>query len=223
MTSDTSHTRERLGELLIRRRLDLDPRFRNRQVFADERGVEYRIVSDIERGRRSNFHAVTIAALEHAYDLPSGAIGRYLDGGELEQPVMPPRPVRREIDFSGSDPEGLRPWRQQVLRETYAAIGLRFGPGDVPEPDAFPGIEETLAELPPSLQPFRAPKHETDVWDAEGMMLGERVTLIARIRRHWDQAAEEARQQTGLTGHHPASGAVPALVPVAGTAARVPH
>jgi hypothetical protein len=98
--SDISHTRKRLGELLIRRRLDIDPRYQNRQVFADERGVEYRIVSAIERGERANFQIVTIAKLEAAYDLAPGSIASFLAGGELElrepaAPLAEPAPARR--------------------------------------------------------------------------------------------------------------------------------
>ena len=97
MPTDTSKERQRrLGELLIRRRLDLDPRYRNRQVFAYKRGVEYRIVSDIERGRRMNFHAVTIAEIERAYALTSGAISRFMEGGDLE-PLPPPAPPRPAV------------------------------------------------------------------------------------------------------------------------------
>ena len=47
----------RLGELLVRRRIELDPRYRNRRTFTSERGVEYRIVNDIELGRRDNYEA----------------------------------------------------------------------------------------------------------------------------------------------------------------------
>jgi hypothetical protein len=74
----------RLGELLVRRRIELDPRYVNRQLFSNERGVHYRTVSDIERHRRDNYEAVTIAAIEVAYALTPGSIGRVLAGGELE-------------------------------------------------------------------------------------------------------------------------------------------
>lgn len=89
MTADDHWTR--LGALLVRRRVELDRRFRNRSVFSRERDIEYHIVSDIERARRTNFEPQTIALLEHAYKLPMGAIDRVLAGGELEpaEPLIP--------------------------------------------------------------------------------------------------------------------------------------
>ena len=45
---------ESLGELLVRRRIELDSRYRNRRTFTSERAVEYRIVNDIELGRRDS-------------------------------------------------------------------------------------------------------------------------------------------------------------------------
>jgi hypothetical protein len=129
VTSDPSHGWQRLGELLIRRRLDLDARYRNRQLFADERGIEYRIVSDIERARRTNFHAVTIAEIERAYALEPGAIGRFLDGGALEtQSARATPPLLAAVPDA---PESLEP-----------------GPGDV-----FPEVDvqtraQVEAELP---------------------------------------------------------------------------
>lgn len=84
MTDDAAAW-ERLGALLVRRRVELDRRYRNRQLFATERGIEYRLVSDIERHRRQNFEETTIAVLEAAYDLAPGSIGRALAGGELAE------------------------------------------------------------------------------------------------------------------------------------------
>jgi hypothetical protein len=175
--SDPNPRRQRLGQLLIRKRLDLDPRYRNRQVFADERGVEYRIVSDIETARRENFQAVTIAELEHAYALAPGAIGRFIDrGGELE-----PAPAvadlaaaaasrRREQD---ADPE-LAPFLQSV-REDLAKAMARYGPG-------FTGA-----------QAF-AKAAEAAVWDdvdREMPAEASRARLIARFRQLQSEWAEE--------------------------------
>lgn len=97
-----------LGEMLVRRRIELDPRYSNRQTFADERGVSYRIVSDIERGRRGNYEPATIAALEVAYGLAAGSIGRALAGGGLDtlpQPAPAPRSVRPVLVTEGDGPE----------------------------------------------------------------------------------------------------------------------
>lgn len=88
--NDNQEARARLGEQLVRRRIELDPRYRNRQLFADERGVSYRIVSDIEAGRRENFEDATLAALEVAYQLAPGAIQAAETRGHLEPLPAPP-------------------------------------------------------------------------------------------------------------------------------------
>jgi hypothetical protein len=83
---------QRLGELLVRRRIELDTRYANRQKFTAERGVNYRTVSDIETGRRDNYEPRTFAELEVAYGLAPGSISRALAGGELDLPVPPSTP-----------------------------------------------------------------------------------------------------------------------------------
>jgi hypothetical protein len=74
----------RLGELLIKRRVDIDHRYRNRRTFCDETRTDYRVVSDIEGARRANFSQPMISHLEGAYRLRSGNIQRILDDGDLE-------------------------------------------------------------------------------------------------------------------------------------------
>jgi transcriptional regulator with XRE-family HTH domain len=74
----------RLGELLAQRRVEIDPRYKNRSLFADERGLNWRLLHDVERAKRANYAPDTVAALEVAYGLAPGAVGRALDGGELE-------------------------------------------------------------------------------------------------------------------------------------------
>lgn len=77
----------------MRRRIEVDPRYSNRQLFADERGVNYRTISDIERGRRDNYEDATIASLEVAYAVRPGSIRRAVAGGELEPVPSPLRSV----------------------------------------------------------------------------------------------------------------------------------
>ena len=111
----------RLGELLMRRRIELDPRYRNRRAFTADRAVEYRIVNDIELGRRENYEPGTIAALEAAYAVTPGSFGRVLEGGELEPqrtplrivPPLPgdvPRPRRQGLAFDAPVRRALRPY-----------------------------------------------------------------------------------------------------------------
>lgn len=95
MPSDQRSAWECLGGLLTRRRIELDPRYRNRRVFVDERAPgQYRMINTLERGQRSNYEAATIAAFEQAYELAPGAIGRFLGGGELEPAGAAPPPSR---------------------------------------------------------------------------------------------------------------------------------
>ena len=76
----------RRGEALVRRRLELDPRYRNRRTFARERATPglYRIINDLERGNRDNYEPQTRAAAEAAYDLAPGSLDRYFGTGTLE-------------------------------------------------------------------------------------------------------------------------------------------
>ena len=105
MPSHLSPARVRLGEMLVRRRIELNPGYRNRRVFVAERAPGlYRIVNDIELGRwgkRAAFEPGTIAALEDAYALEAGAIKRSLDGGDLQPRVAAPTPPAIPPDSSG--------------------------------------------------------------------------------------------------------------------------
>lgn len=103
---------KRLGGLLVRRRIELDPRYSNRQLFAAERGLNYRTVSDIERGRRDNYENGTITALEVAYRVTPGSVGRALAGGDLEplraRPPLRPVPADQPPAPAGSPSEAER-------------------------------------------------------------------------------------------------------------------
>jgi hypothetical protein len=103
---------ERVGEMLVRRRLELDPRYRNRRTFARERDPRlYRLFSDIELGKRSSYKPATLAAIEAAYQLGPGAIGRFRSEGCLEPP-----------DIGRSGPAAEYPEAPQIIR-VLATIG----------------------------------------------------------------------------------------------------
>lgn len=80
----------RLGDLLKRRRVLIDRRYRKRELFAEERGINRRLVSDIEQARRANFTLASLFDLEDAYDLAQGNIEEILAGGELRPRNAPP-------------------------------------------------------------------------------------------------------------------------------------
>lgn len=192
---------ERLGELLVRRRIELDSRYRNRRTFTSERAVEYRIVNDIELGRRDNYEPATLAGLEVAYELAAGAIERTLAGDGLEPQAgvtiqLPPaivRPRDRRLPvLEVDDEEALQPFTWSVLRDLAAAAGLPYGPGlALP-----PGLPEALASMPGELI-FDA-AHEIRTWNFGGMTAGQKVRLIAVIRQMNAAAREEPGEREAI-------------------------
>lgn len=83
---------QHLGDLLIKRRINLDPRYRNRRVFCEEKKIEYRVISDIEGARRSNFSGPMITAIEVAYEIADGAISAV-----IQDPALTELPERRDV------------------------------------------------------------------------------------------------------------------------------
>ncbi len=84
---------KRLGELLGRARVELDPRYANRRLFCKETGINYRLTTDVENGLRDNYGRSTKIAIEVAYGWAPGSINRVLDGGD----PSPADPRRRAI------------------------------------------------------------------------------------------------------------------------------
>jgi hypothetical protein len=86
---------ERVGALLIDRRIEISPRYANRRAFAEETGLNWRTLHDAEYGKRATFKPETVRAFEAAYRLVPGSLARTLAGGGLEPLAAPapPRPV----------------------------------------------------------------------------------------------------------------------------------
>jgi hypothetical protein len=87
---------ERLGRLLIDRRIQLSTRYRTRSTFAEEKSMNWRLLHDVELAKRSTFKPETLRAVESAYELAPGSVGRTLAGGPLEYarvPQLAPAPV----------------------------------------------------------------------------------------------------------------------------------
>lgn len=76
--------RRRLGTLLVRRRVELDPRWKNRALFARETGINLRLVQDIENGamNRKRFDESTKALFEVNYRWAPGSFDAVLSGGD---------------------------------------------------------------------------------------------------------------------------------------------
>ncbi|MBF8186366.1 hypothetical protein ITP53_11510 [Nonomuraea sp. K274] len=92
----------RLGELLTARRVEIDPRYTNKRLFAGERGVNYRVISDIEAARRDNFGAPMLRAIEVAYRLERGAIAEAIEQGPAEA-LRVEQPEMRVAEISAAD------------------------------------------------------------------------------------------------------------------------
>lgn len=171
MSSHDREAWERLGEMLVRRRLELDPRYRNRRTFTREHAPDlYRIVNDIELGRRDNYEPATLAAIEAAYQLPLGGIGRFLDGqlaaADDTSAAAPERSVRTRVIPALRRTPALEPYAEVVELERKAGI-----------PPRSPG--------------------EQDVWDSDVFGDEEKVNFIAMMRLLNDTSARET--STGLS------------------------
>jgi hypothetical protein len=119
---------QRLAGLLVERRVQLAPRYRNRRVFCEEKDLDYRVVSDIESARRDNFSGVMLTALEVGYEITEGGIRKFLEDPSLEElpergkgrvfvgPVAPHVDRRRDgVDVPAHVPfEDLEPWEQAI-------------------------------------------------------------------------------------------------------------
>lgn len=116
--SGSKAARERLGELLMQARINLDVRYKNRALFARERGLNYRLVQDIETAARDNFDPVTKLAIERAYGWAYGSINAVMAGGEpgLAAPASGFDPATEQRIILGAQ-ELER--RQRAERETH--------------------------------------------------------------------------------------------------------
>ncbi|NRQ38546.1 hypothetical protein HII36_42995 [Nonomuraea sp. NN258] len=84
---------QRLGTLLRARRAEIDPRYKNRALFCEERGMTPRVISDLEGARRRNFEPETLRLIEIAYELAPGAITDATKGTPVDclRTATPPR------------------------------------------------------------------------------------------------------------------------------------
>ena len=120
-----SHRRDgeawrKLGGLLKLRRQIMDPRWANRRVFARERGINYKLASDIETAYRTDFELDTIVQkIAPAYAVTYQSIGYALGGGRLE-------PLRY-VTLPAGDVVPLQP-AAQMQPAAPAAVGMVLSP-----------------------------------------------------------------------------------------------
>lgn len=116
---DESGRWRELGVRLKQRRALLDPRWRNRRVFAEDNHLDYRLIYDIEEARRPNFGVTTLTVIEIAYRLKPGSITAFLEGGEFDpapaaagglpailEALRPDRIPKNHYDSTDADYEG---------------------------------------------------------------------------------------------------------------------
>ena len=117
MPSPPSGAWRRLGALLVQRRIELAPRYRQRTAFAEDVGIKWRLLYDIERAKRDSFTPETLAAIEVAYRWQPGSVARVLAGGD-PVPLAPPAPPG---GARSPDPDGfIRPSYTDPDAETFA-------------------------------------------------------------------------------------------------------
>lgn len=219
MPSHPDQARVRLGELLVRRRIELDPRYRNRRTFTDERAPGlYRIINDIELGRRDNYEPGTVAALEAAYDIAPGAISRALEGGELEPPdsqALPPQPSAVAEDPSATPETSpadadvkaqVYTLFQQVNLDTEARLRAEIRAAkasyrrkplkDIPEPGTEPGTEPGYIDLPGEAIPT-FDRLEQLLWNLAAFDEDARFRLILDKRRREDAERPTRARRAG--------------------------
>lgn len=111
---------KRLGELLTRRRVELDVRYQNRTTFTDERGLDYRLAYDIEEARRTNFRKGTLAGIANAYAVTADSLLAVLRDAHAQlEPVESPVPQAPAARGAGAPEDGEA---ERVIRLLIEAI-----------------------------------------------------------------------------------------------------
>lgn len=75
-----------LGQWLRARRVMVNPRWRNRTLFARETGISLKTLTDLELGHRLSFSPEMLALMEQTYRLRQGSLGVAIDAGTLPIP-----------------------------------------------------------------------------------------------------------------------------------------
>jgi transcriptional regulator with XRE-family HTH domain len=82
---------QRLGEMIVERRLALDW---TQQKLSLAAGVSAQVISDLENGRRADYQVPTLVKVQQALGWQVGSIQDVLDGGQpTERPDSSLRPA----------------------------------------------------------------------------------------------------------------------------------
>lgn len=176
---------QQLGDALIRRRVSWQPRYRNRRTFCGERGIDYRLVFDIEHAKRTNFGRATILDIARAYAVTPESIDATLAGGALEPvpqsaavkpPGMLPAAVPAPRPHAGDDDDDVAIVRDEVERCPWGT------PGAVIFPSGIPGVVTEDAQRWDALAPITS--------------VGDLIRVIAFWRSHPRQDADPGQNGT---------------------------
>lgn len=167
MPKDATPALQRLGDLLRYRRIELNPAWQNREVFAAAHDISARVLSALENGKRFNFEPGTRARIEVAYQLAPGSLQRTAAAGPLEPAATPGRPATQltlvPVDDAAAERRRLADqWAAMVtapvgpeLREVKAVIDAAppgaTGSEIFPGQPALAGIWD-LREVPPQVR-----------------------------------------------------------------------
>lgn len=121
LMSESSDQWVRIGEFLQDRRVQIDTRYANLRLFADERGVNYRLAWDAEHARRENYARATLTSLDVAYGLQPGSIRNMIAGGE---PALADVPSAEGRHFD--DPRLQQIWAIDGLPESVRLGMIAF-------------------------------------------------------------------------------------------------
>jgi hypothetical protein len=177
---------QRLGELLQLRRAELG--YKRRPAFTKERGINIRLVTDIENAYRPNtFLTPTLREIAQAYQVTYESVIAVL--GRAADELAP-----AAADRLADDPDGWRPPIADKARR------------DADAPYAMEIMERLLALAdsgvidPAGAQVFPDAPGDAKAWDGIGTRLPvrDRVWFIADLRR-WE-AGNAGNSGTGTAG-----------------------
>lgn len=151
-----------LGVLLTERRVQISPAYRNRLKFAADTNLNERLVSDLERGRRTSYRDTTLQAVEIAYQLQPGSIQQALSGGNIAP-----------IGSSTTGETPLLHW----LREELPRFGYRIDGDDVDRFADDAGITRAAMARVINGQGDPAPDSLRRIGHVLGKTLGEMMVI----------------------------------------------
>jgi hypothetical protein len=153
---------QRLGRLLADRRIEVGARYRNKNLFAEEREINRRMVWSVETGARDTYGKDTIRAIESAYALVPGSVERTVAGGPLEPLPVPgaaraaaraPRVPAAWDEGDPRDDDAARLFRGDTRHDRLIRNIWRLGEAyETPEPQRIDMIEVVDPELAAALR-----------------------------------------------------------------------